>query len=295
VKGESFRLFSSLRIPVGQGLSGWVAENHLPIVNGNPSVESGYLADPTKVTALRSAIAVPLQGHDRVVGVLTLYQLQADAFTLDHRRILLNISAKVGIVVENALKFEQVQDEARLDELTGLLNFRSLFEQLEQRVVSCAERNGSLAVIVMDLDGFKKANDEHGHLAGNRVLQLVAAGLKKCCRAQDLVARLGGDEFVLVLSEPGDYLDALMKRISDVGARAGGEIGCEHPMSISAGYAVYPDDARDTESLLEKADERMYENKRWRKSNPAPGNIVAFPKSVAKEADTLKPKSKVSA
>jgi putative methionine-R-sulfoxide reductase with GAF domain len=140
VKGESYRLFSSLRIPVGQGLSGWVAENHMPIVNGNPSVESGYLADPTKVTPLRSAIAVPLQGRDQVVGVLTLYQLQADAFTQDHRRILLNISAKAGVVVENALKFEQVQDEARQDELTGLLNSRSLFEQLDQQVRSAAQR-----------------------------------------------------------------------------------------------------------------------------------------------------------
>jgi diguanylate cyclase (GGDEF)-like protein/putative nucleotidyltransferase with HDIG domain len=291
VKGESFRLFSSLRIPIGQGLSGWVAENHLPIVNGNPTVESGYLADPTKVTALRSAIAVPLQGRDHVVGVLTLYQLQGDAFTHDHRRILLNISAKAGIVVENALKFEHVQDEARMDELTGLLNSRSLFEQLEQQVASCAERNGTLAVIVMDLDGFKKANDEHGHLAGNRVLQFVAAGLKKSCRAQDVVARLGGDEFVLILSEPGDFLGTIMERIADVGARAGAEIGCKPSLAMSAGYAVYPDDSTDAESLLEKADERMYEAKRQRKSFRAPENIVIFPKGAAKEADTQRSKT----
>jgi diguanylate cyclase (GGDEF)-like protein/putative nucleotidyltransferase with HDIG domain len=291
VKGESFRLFSSLRIPIGQGLSGWVAENHLPIVNGNPSVESGYLADPKKVTALRSAIAVPLQGRDQVVGVLTLYQLQGDAFTHDHRRILLNISAKAGIVVENALKFEHVQDEARMDELTGLLNSRSLFEQLEQQVASCAERNGTLAVIVMDLDGFKKANDEHGHLAGNRVLQFVAAGLKKSCRSQDVVARLGGDEFVLILSEPGDFLGTIMERIADVGARAGAEIGCKPPLAMSAGYAVYPDDSTDAESLLEKADERMYEAKRQRKSYRAPENIVIFPKGAAKEADAQRSKT----
>jgi diguanylate cyclase (GGDEF)-like protein/putative nucleotidyltransferase with HDIG domain len=295
VKGESFRLFSYLRIPIGQGLSGWAAENHRPIVNGNPAVESGYLDDPTKVTALRSAIAVPLQGRDEVVGVLTLYRLQADAFTLDHRRILLNISPKVGVVIENALKFEHVQHEARLDELTGLLNSRALFEHLEQRVKSCAEGAGALAVIVLDLDGFKKANDEHGHLAGNRVLQLVAAGLKKCCRSHDLVARLGGDEFVLVLSDPGDYLDTLTDRINDVGIRAGAEIGCQPPLAISAGYAVYPTDATDAESLLEKADERMYEDKRRRKANRPPENIVVFPKGGAREADTQKPKTVVSA
>jgi diguanylate cyclase (GGDEF)-like protein len=136
-----------------------------------------------------------------------------------------------------------------------------------------------------------KANDEHGHLAGNRVLQLVAAGLRKCCRAQDLVARLGGDEFVLVLSEPGDYLNTLMERVSDVGARAGAEIGCKTPLSISAGYAGYPDDAPDAESLLEKADERMYKNKRRRKASAAPANIVVFPRSGSKEADNPKPKT----
>ena len=294
-KGESSRLFSSLRIPVGQGLSGWVAENHRPIVNGNPAVESGYLADPTKVTALRSAIAVPLQGRDGVVGVLTLYQMQADAFTLDHRRILLNISGKVGVVVENALKFEHVQGEARLDELTGVLNSRALFEQLEQKVKSCAEGIGSLAVIVMDLDGFKKANDEHGHLAGNRVLQSMATGLKKCCRGHDLVARLGGDEFVLVLSDPGDDLNTLTDRINEVGARAGAEIGCQSLMTVSAGCAVYPADAMDAESLLERADERMYEDKRRRRAYRDLENIVVFPKAGTWEADTQKREAMVSA
>ena len=108
--------------------------------------------------------------------MLTLYQLQADAFTSDHKRILLNISAKAGTVIENALKFEQVQDEARLDELTGLLNSRSLFEGLDERVASCSERSGSVAVVVMDLDGFKMANDEHGHVAGDRVLHMWQPG-----------------------------------------------------------------------------------------------------------------------
>ena len=286
VKGESYRLFSSLRIPLGQGLSGWVAENNQPIVNGNPAVESGYLNDATKVTPLRSAIAVPLLCREQVVGVLTLYQLQADAFNQDHRRILLNISAKVGVVIENALRFEHVQDAARTDELTGLLNSRSLFEYLAEEVTLCSHRKTPMGVIVMDLDGFKKANDEHGHLAGNRVLQSVSAGLRKSCRSTDVVARMGGDEFVLVLSDPGDYLPALLERISEVGLRAGAEIGCK--ISISAGCALYPDDATDAESLLEKADERMYEEKRRRKATMAPSSaqVIVFPKDRSRESDS---------
>jgi putative nucleotidyltransferase with HDIG domain len=79
--GEDYRLFGSLEIPLGMGLSGWVAENAKSIVNGNPSVEPGYLNDPTKFSTLRSALAVPLESRGGVVGVLSLYRLQRDAFS----------------------------------------------------------------------------------------------------------------------------------------------------------------------------------------------------------------------
>jgi diguanylate cyclase (GGDEF)-like protein/putative nucleotidyltransferase with HDIG domain len=265
VRGESFRLFSSLRIPIGQGISGWVAENDRVIVNGNPAVEAGYLNDPRKVTPLRSAIAVPLRGREQVIGVLALYHLSGEAFTPDHRRILLNISPKVGLVIENSLHFQDAKTAAEEDELTGLLNSKSLFQQLHDQVVASSKRGGTLSVIVMDLDGFKRANDEHGHLAGNRVLANVAAGLRRICRGSDLVARMGGDEFVMVLPDPGDYVELALARIAEVGEHAAEMAGCGSPITISAGVARYPIDSVDAESLLEKADERMYENKRARK------------------------------
>ena len=96
VNGDNFRLFSSLRIPWGQGLSGWVAQNRKPIVNGNPSVEPGYLNDPTKFSTLGSALAVPLEGVTGVIGVLALYRSERDAFTNDHLRILLAHQFKDG-------------------------------------------------------------------------------------------------------------------------------------------------------------------------------------------------------
>jgi putative nucleotidyltransferase with HDIG domain len=99
VAGEDFRLFSSLEIPMGQGLSGWVAENRKPIINGNPSVEPGYLNDPSKFSKLRSALAIPLEGLTGVLGVLALYQSERDSFTRDHLRILLAISSKVALSV----------------------------------------------------------------------------------------------------------------------------------------------------------------------------------------------------
>ena len=102
VSGENFRLFSSLRIPEGEGLSGWVAQNHKAILNGNPSVEPGYLNDPTKFSTLRSALAVPLEGKSGVAAVLALYRAAQDAFTAEELRVVEAIGAGIGIALDSA-------------------------------------------------------------------------------------------------------------------------------------------------------------------------------------------------
>ena len=263
VKGESFRLFSSLEIPVGQGLSGWVVENDLPIVNGNPAVEPGYLNDPSKITSLSAAISVPLPGQNAVIGVLSLYHLKPDAFNQDHLRVLLAIRSKVGLAIENSLRFSRAKHMAEKDELTGLPNAGSLFRLLGQELQNAIERDTSLAVIVLDLNGFKQANDTHGHLAGNRILQEVANGLLACCRHTDHVARMGGDEFVLVLpAADAETVSSAMRRIQELGPAAGMKVCGEPLVTISSGVAVYPQDGADAESLLEKADQLMYQAKK---------------------------------
>ena len=104
VSGENLRLFSSLRIPMGEGLSGWVAQNHKAILNGNPSVEPGYLNDPTKYSTLRSALAVPIEAGSAVVGVLALYRAGQDAFTADDLQIVETIVSGLGRAIEAASK-----------------------------------------------------------------------------------------------------------------------------------------------------------------------------------------------
>ncbi len=100
VSGENSRIFRSLRIPVGEGLSGWVAENRKPILNGNPSVEPGYLNDPTKFTTLRSALAVPLETSSRVGAVLALYRGQADNFSKDDLEAVLVLAPEIALAIE---------------------------------------------------------------------------------------------------------------------------------------------------------------------------------------------------
>jgi diguanylate cyclase (GGDEF)-like protein/putative nucleotidyltransferase with HDIG domain len=262
VNGDNFRLFSSLRIPVGQGLSGWVAHNRKPIINGNPSVEPGYLNDPTKFSTLRSALAVPLEGIAGVVGVLTLYAGETDAFTSDHLRILLAVSAKMALSIENALKYEQAESSATTDYLTDLPNARSLFLQLERELARCKRSNTGLAVMVCDMDGFKQINDRFGHLEGNRVLRLFAQALKHSCRDYDYVARMGGDEFVVVA--PGLTTESANKKVHqlrELAQQAGREVCGEDILSLSVGFALYPTDATDAEALLAEADRRMYVEK----------------------------------
>jgi putative nucleotidyltransferase with HDIG domain len=107
VSGDNFRLFSSLRIPVGEGLSGWVVQNCKPILNGNPSVEPGYLNDPSRFSTLRSALAVPLEGASSVVAVLALYRGKVDGFSREELGVLQAVGAELGVVVEGALKHAQ--------------------------------------------------------------------------------------------------------------------------------------------------------------------------------------------
>jgi putative nucleotidyltransferase with HDIG domain len=103
VSGENFRLFSSLRIPLGEGLSGWVAQNHKPILNGNPSVEPGYLNNPTQYSTLRSALAVPIEAGAGATAVLALYRARQDAFSKDDLQVVETIASRLAAVIEQAL------------------------------------------------------------------------------------------------------------------------------------------------------------------------------------------------
>ena len=276
VNGDNFRLFASLRIPMGQGLSGWVAQNLKPILNGNPSVEPGYLNDSSKYSTLTSALAVPLEGLQGVVGVVALYHAEKDFFTSDHLRILLAVSSKMALAIENALKYEQAENSAVTDYLTGLPNARSLFLQLDRELARCKRDGKSLTVMVSDMDGFKQINDRFGHLEGNRVLRLFAHALKETSREYDYVARMGGDEFVVIA--PGLTPEASARKaeqMRELAQKTGREVCNEDILSLSVGKSVYPEDGLDAEKLLSEADKRMYLQKQ---NQPSRNNRRMYPR-----------------
>lgn len=289
--GDNFRLFNSLRIPIGQGLSGWVADNRKSIINGNPMVEPGYRNEPNSVP-LHSALSLPLEGVSGVVGVLTLYQSATNAFTSDHLRILQAVSSKMGLAIENALKYQQAESSATTDFLTNLPNARSLFLQLEHELARCKRENVCLTVMVCDMDGFKSINDRFGHLEGNRVLRLFAQGLKQSCRPYDYVARMGGDEFVVIT--PGLPVEAIASKIEQLkqlAARAGSEICGEDVVSLSVGTAAYPQDGDGAERLLAIADRQMYQEKQ---GQPSHNNRRLYPRIRCRLTIELVPRTSPS-
>ena len=261
--GIDSELFSGLAIPMGEGLAGWVAENRQPMINGNPSVEAGYLLDGSKFSLLRSALSVPLDGLSGVVGVLTLYRREVEAFKNDDLRIVLTVASKVGMTMENARTFDAAEKSAGTDKLTGLANGHALVLQLEAELEASRSNKADLTVLVLDLDGFKAVNDTLGHLEGNRVLQLTADGLRRICRERDFVARLGGDEFAVIL--PGMTAEALLERLPKLHlmmAEVDQQVGSGGMLTLSVGAAHFPSDGATTEALLGEADRRMYQMKR---------------------------------
>lgn len=163
-------------------------------------------------------------------------------------------------ITEIALARERISSLAYSDPLTGLANRTSLGPSLEQAVQRSRRRNCKLAVVFLDLDGFKPVNDVHGHDAGDALLIEVAARLRKHLRSSDLIARLGGDEFLVVLEDLQDLVPVetvsrkLLAEIERPFVFAGGEV----QVTASIGISVLPDDALDGNALMKHADTAMY-------------------------------------
>lgn len=160
---------------------------------------------------------------------------------------------------ERAREFQQLTHAATHDSLTDLPN-RSLFlDRLGQALRQAARRSEPLGVAILDLDRFRDTNNRYGHLAGDAVLQAVAARTRACVREADTVARIGGDELAIIL--PGAARHAAAAVLHKVVAANAAPVpydGREIRATVSVGASVFPDDAKDEEALRKLADGAMY-------------------------------------
>ncbi|HEX4928938.1 MAG TPA: diguanylate cyclase [Burkholderiales bacterium] len=174
-------------------------------------------------------------------------------------------------ITEIALARERISSLAYSDALTGLANRTSLGPSLEQAVQRTRRRNSRLAVLFIDLDGFKQINDLHGHDVGDLLLVEVAARLRANLRASDLIARLGGDEFLIVLEDVHDLapVNTVAKKLLHALMRPCSLAGREATVTGSIGVSVFPDDAVDAAALMKHADIAMYAAKQKGKNTYA--------------------------
>lgn len=266
VEGQHFTLFHGLSLQMHSGITSSVAATMRPVLNVSPSEDPIEHRNPVAAQCLKSAMIIPLDGPNGLVGTLNLYAARHMAFHHSQLSLLLSIASKLAISIENSAKFQQAETRALVDFLTGLPNAGALFLHMQNELARCARTDTTLGLIVFDLDGFKGINDQFGHLTGNRLLQLVAQGLRENCREYDFVARMGGDEFVMVL--PGvtpEAVDHRLRRLRNYVERCGMELCGNCALSLSGGAAYFPEDGRTAEELIACADKRMYGEKKDRK------------------------------
>jgi diguanylate cyclase (GGDEF)-like protein len=225
-----------------------------------------------------STIAVPLKVREKAIGALCARRKENPGSIADNDRYLLSALADhAAIAIENARLYKETQQKlqqrkqseeairqlAYHDPLTGLPN-RMLFDDRLGIALARARRyRQRVAVLLLDLDGFKEVNDRLGHSVGDQLLKAVGERLVAMLRASDSVCRMGGDEFLLLLSEieRAKHASRAAERILDI-IRQPFSLD-EHDLEIttSIGLALYPDDGKDGDTLVERADVAMYRAK----------------------------------
>jgi diguanylate cyclase (GGDEF)-like protein/PAS domain S-box-containing protein len=221
---------------------------------------------------LRAFLGVPiLAGEDRV-GALGFFMLSPDRrFTPRDLALAVSIGRQVGGAVQRARLHERLQQMAHIDSLTGLHTRRRFFELAQGAFEQATRRGESIALLMLDVDGFKRINDRLGHIAGDQVLQKVAARCRSRLRGTDIIGRYGGDEFAVVL--PGadpPHACRVAERLR-VGVETAVPLRRPTAVTISLGIAVGDARSRSIEALVACADRALYEAKR------AGGNRVVGP------------------
>ena len=213
--------------------------------------------------ALPNTLAMPLVADDKILGALILSRRQRRDWSIADRRLLSWASAELSAALARAFAFEQAENQANLDALTGLPNRR----YLEELLASVGPRRRAvdrLGALMIDLDHFKKLNDRYGHATGDNVLRAVGARISTAVRAEDTPARYGGEEFAVVLRKAtAEQAVEIAERIrTQIAEIPPSEMGITERITVSIGVAVAEVRAGEVPALLAAADEALYSAKR---------------------------------
>ncbi len=276
--GEQAEALDKLRITVAEGVTGWVAANNQMLANVSPAPDFG--SQPELQDAFRSCASLPLALEDRLLGVITVYAKLGSIFQDNHLRLLDTLSRQAAAAVNNAIVYEETQEDAYTDALTGLPNLRYFRVFGDQELRRAKKMSYPVTLLMMDLNAFKAVNDQWGHRIGDRVLIEVSHVLRTQLRKSDTCIRYGGDEFVGLLPGSGKELaEATMSRLRECIADHEILLKGRETLSVglSVGSATFPEDARELDLLLALADQAMYQDKlRHSKDASLPASILPF-------------------
>ena len=208
-----------------------------------------------------SIVGIPLKIGEKVVGVMNLSRYKIGEFSPVELHLLEMLANQAAVAISNASLHQIVSKKAYTDTTTGLANRRALDERLEAEIITSRRTNSPLAVVMMDLDGFKRVNDTYGHEVGDLVLRAVFNVVSVGIRSSDFIARYGGDELVLVLGQSDMRAARLVtEKILENLAKFSYKAPDNKPikLGISGGIAIYPSHGRSSSDLLRAADAALY-------------------------------------
>jgi diguanylate cyclase (GGDEF)-like protein len=251
---EHRALLSAIPPRWGRGLATMLAERHCVPVS----------CEARDAASTRAEVwCAPLEWRGKTMGVLGAARWQGSLGRTE-RSLLEAVALEVAVALQNARLYHLAVEAADHDGVTGLLNHRAIIQQVSTQIKDAAASGQPLAVILIDLDNFKRINDTHGHLVGDQTLKCVSTALQECCPEGHFAGRYGGDEFILVC--PGADATAARALAENIKARlkdaevsrpGGGSL----PVSASIGVALYPQMAGSQHELLALADVNLYESK----------------------------------
>jgi len=284
--GKGAEALKDVRIKLGQGLAGWVAQTGEVVVVPDTSQDSRFFGQVDEKTKMetRSIVAVPVRFREQCLGVIELINcIGPEGFSQRDLALLEALADYAAIAIENARHVQRIHELTITDDCTSLYNARHLNFMLDTEIYRSHRYAFEFSLIFIDLDHFKQVNDTHGHLMGSKLLSEIGTAIKDKCRLIDLAFRYGGDEFVVLLPQTSKenamgVARRLHKLIRETPWLKEQGIGAH--ITASVGVASYPSDSRTKAELLHLADEAMYLVKNTSRDSVAAAGLGILPKTV---------------
>ncbi|HWB33681.1 MAG TPA: sensor domain-containing diguanylate cyclase [Acidobacteriaceae bacterium] len=268
--GEDAESLRGLRVPLGEGVAGWVASTGNPLVVPDVSMDDQWSAFSRAHPELRiqSIACVPVRSGDKTLGVIQLLNSKLDLlseYSISFLRLLCDYAA---IAIQNARSVERIHELTITDDCTGLFNARHLYTLLDEQLAEYSQKpRHQFSLLFMDLDRFKQVNDTHGHLIGSRLLSEVGGVMKRVLGPANSCFRYGGDEFVALL--PGFDKKSAIEATTRLWDQLRQEkflsgAGLNLNLAGSFGLATFPEDGNTVQTIIRSADTEMYRAKTTR-------------------------------